>query len=218
MFRFFIFIKEIAKGKTVMKAMTNIYLSEYTLEGNILDIGGGEGGSSYYRFFRKSAEAKIKNIDLSANNVEDRIDLEKDALPVGNLYADQVLMFNLLEHIYEHKFVLREISRVLKKGGVLIGFVPFMIAYHPDPHDYFRYSKEALHKLFEEASFEDINIKVVGLGPFLVNYNNIMVLLPIYIRLIIFPFYYFLDLILVKIKPSLRNRFPLGYIFKANKR
>ena len=210
-------IKEISKGKTVMKAMTNFSVAQYTLKGKVVDVGAGADIPSYQRFLKKSEGVKIINVDLDAKDDSNKIDLEKDKLPMEDGSVDQVLMFNLLEHIYDHKFVLSEANRVLKNQGVLLGFVPFLIAYHPDPHDYFRYTKEALYKLFKATSFDDISISSVGMGPFIANYNNIMVLFPIFIRVILFPFYYILDLLLIKIKPSLKERFVLGYIFRVKK-
>ena len=46
----------------------------------------------------------------------------------------------------------------------LTGFifaVPFLIAFHPSPNDYWRYTEETLTKICEQAGFRDIEIKVV---------------------------------------------------------
>jgi len=145
------------------------------------------------------------------------IDLEKDKLPANDNSVDCILIFNVLEHIYNYDFLMSEAKRVLKKEGVLLGFVPFLVNYHPDPHDYFRYTNEALEKIFFRAGFEKIEIKRIGRGPFAVNYNNINPSLPTFLNLFIFPFYYFLDYIFIKIRPKIIKRYPLGYVFYLTK-
>ena len=115
------------------------------------------------------------------------------------------------------KLWLTESFRVLKKNGAIVGFVPFLVNVHPDPHDFFRYSDECLNKIFKSAGFNKINIKVIGQGPLIVNFNNLVTIFPKILSIILFPFYYYLDLLLVKIKPSIKKRFPLGYLFVLKK-
>jgi SAM-dependent methyltransferase len=146
-----------------------------------------------------------------------KINFEIDPLPYEDNSIDTVIMFNILEHIFNHQFLVNQANRVLKPESDLIGFVPFLVNYHPDPHDYFRYTKEALNLILNKAGFKKIEIKEVGIGPFMVNYNNILLSLPIFLRVVLFPAYYLLDIVFVKIRPQVGHRYPLGYIFKAVK-
>lgn len=210
----FFIIKHLFQGKSVMRALMNWESKKYTLNGKILDVGGGKS-PSYYEYLNRSQEVEIINLDLK-NNLKS-IDLEIDSLPASDKTIDQVLLFNILEHIYNHDFLISEAFRVLSGSGSIIGFVPFFINVHPDPHDYFRYTKEALWKIFSNAGFNQIEIKEIGVGPFIVNFNNIIFLWPRILRVFVFPIYYFLDLFLIKIKPSVNKRFPLGYFFVIKK-
>ncbi|MFA5126628.1 MAG: methyltransferase domain-containing protein [Patescibacteria group bacterium] len=208
-------LKQVCRGKSLMRALLNLHLKKFTVHGLVLDIGGG-AGSSYFRFLNKMEDAKIINLDLDIK-ADQRLDLERDALPFADCSVDQALAFNILEHIYNHNFLLAEISRVLKPTGQLIGFVPFIINYHPDPHDYFRYSHEALEKMLQQAKFSQIKITALGFGPWSANYNNIMILLPRILRVVLFYPYYLLDKLFLKIKPKMRQRYPLGFFFIAQK-
>jgi len=205
-------IKSIAQGKSLVRTLMNWELKKYAISGKVMDIGGGEN-PSYYHFLKKESGMEIINID--ARHLD--IDLEKDQLPAETESVDYVLMFNILEHIYNHGFLTSEAFRVLKKDGKVLGFVPFLINYHPDPHDYFRYTNEALAKIFAAAGFKETRIKIIGRGPWAVNFNNLVTLLPRAVSAVIFPVYYFFDWCLIKIKPKITERYPLGYLFLLTK-
>jgi SAM-dependent methyltransferase len=207
--------KETLKGKTIVRALMNLELSKYTLSGKVLDIGGGDN-PSYFRFF-KDGDFNLINIDSRKGDNRIEINLEKDKLPYDDNSANQVLILNVLEHIYNHKFVVGEIKRVLKNDGQIIGFVPFLVCVHPDPHDYFRYTGESLQKIFKEAGFNNIKIKEVGLGPFTAGFNTMAFIFPKFLRLFALPFYYFLDKLVLIVRPKFNKKFPLGYLFILRK-
>ncbi len=209
---FFSILKSLAQNKSLVRTLMNLELKKYKISGRVLDIGGGVN-PSYLNFLQKGEAVKVINLD-SKNSA---INFEKDQLTAGDLSIDCVLMFNILEHIYNHNFLAAEAFRVTKKGGQLLGFVPFLINYHPDPHDYFRYTSEALEKIFHQAGFSNIKIKAIGGGPFFVNFNNVIFIFPKIIRLLIFPFYYLFDFGLLKFRPAMKTRFALGYLFTALK-
>jgi SAM-dependent methyltransferase len=210
--------KQVAIGKTPLRSLMNISLSDYTLEpGVVVDLGGGNN-PSYLGFLKGVKEATFKNIDMQHGEGDAKqIDFEKDPLPYESNSIDQVLMLNVLEHIYHHSFFAGEAHRILKPGKTVIGFVPFLINYHADPHDYFRYTHEALEKIFTEVGFKEVSIKPLGGGPFLLNFNTLASFLPRYITTVLWPFYYIVDRVLLSVKPTLAKRFPLGYLFVLTK-
>lgn len=215
---FFKVWKQIAAGKTLMRSLMNIALSDYTLEkGVVADLGGGEN-PSYLKFLKGVSGATLSNIDKQHGiGNAGIIDFEKDALPYTDESVDQILMLNVLEHIYHHTFFVGEAFRILKPGKTVIGFVPFLINYHADPHDYFRYTNEALQKIFIDAGFDTVEIHSLGVGPFAVNFNTLASFMPRAFNTLIWPLYYVLDLVLVAMKPSMTKRFPLGYLFVLKK-
>jgi len=208
-------IVDIWRGKTMLRSLMNRRISRVGLYGDVIDIGGGFN-PEYHNFFKKDPNkpAKFVVVDLK-DSADKKINLETDHLPFSDYSADYVLMFNLLEHVYNHMFVVSEAFRILKSSGRLIGFVPFLVNYHPDPHDYFRYTKEALMKIFSSAGFSEINIEEIGRGPFAVNYNNLVLSMPRFLRVLLLPFHYLLDSIMLGLRPKIGERYPLGYFFEA---
>jgi SAM-dependent methyltransferase len=195
----------------------NNSLREYSISGLTLDIGGSRK-PDYFDYFKKIDKSLVINLDLK-KPIDDKycINFEKDKLPYGDKEIDNILMFNILEHIFNYNFLISETFRVLKDGSRIIGFVPFMVNYHPDPHDYFRYTREALEMIFRQNGFSEVIIKEIGGSSMMVNFNNIVLSVPIFIRVILFPLYYFLDRIALSLRPKLRLRYPLGYLFEITK-
>ncbi|MCK9438557.1 class I SAM-dependent methyltransferase [Patescibacteria group bacterium] len=177
MYRFL--LKEIKKKKSLARALMNYEVKNIDLDGEVIDIGGGKK-DYYYKIF-KSNKANISPVDIClSDDNKNKINLECDQLPFSDNYFNSALMFNVLEHIYNYNFLISETKRVLKNGGKIIGFVPFLVNYHPDPNDYFRYTKESLKKIFQENGFKLLEIKEVGLGPLSVNFNNLFLYLPVF--------------------------------------
>lgn len=210
-------LKEIMKGKSFARALFNAKLPAIKISGRILDVGGGKH-QDYLKFLNKSKEVSVETVDVAPRGEEGRVvDFEKDPLPFRETVFDHVLVFNVLEHIYNYQFLVKEMQRVLKHDGHLIGFVPFLVNYHPDPHDYFRYTKEALKKILESNGFRNVRVEEVGRGPFAVNYNNLVLSFPLVVRVVLLPFYYFADTLFLSLRPKVRMRYPLGYLFTAKK-
>lgn len=209
---FLFIVGQIFQGKSLMRAFLNNEARTHVLRGKVLDVGGGEN-PSYWKFFRKAPDSEVLNLDMRSTP----IDFEADPLPLADESADCVMLHNVLEHIYNHTFLAREARRVLKTGGELIGFVPFFMQVHPDPHDYFRYTKEALEKILREAGFRDIMVKELGLGPMAIHMNNLSSFMPRIFNLAILPWWYILDNVLVWLRPRWRIRFPLAYFFEARR-
>lgn len=90
-------------------------------------------------------------------------------IPIQRDTADIVALFDVIEHIPRgtEERALREIRRILKKGGVLLLSTPH---FHPitnlfDPAWYFghrHYSEEKIKKLCNEESFKIIDWSVKG--------------------------------------------------------
>lgn len=85
-------------------------------------------------------------------------------LPFKAESFQKVIIQEVLEHVNNPSQVIREIHRVLKPGGVVFCDVPFIFPYHPNPHDYRRYSLEGLVKQFEDYQFI-VEKKGVDVGP-----------------------------------------------------
>ena len=209
-----LYIKEIWRGKDLYRIFMNAECSNYVLKGKIADIGSGVTKASYHRFFKKEGSAEIAALDRQTSS----IDFEKDHLPHDSESLDILLIFNVLEHIYDYSFLLSEIRRVLKPGGRMFGAVPFLVGYHPDPKDFWRYTGSALQNIFESNGFKEVQIKILGRGPFIAGYSQIEFLFPRPVKLAVLPGLFLLDWIFYKIRPKTnRQKFALGLFFMLTK-
>ncbi len=93
------------------------------------------------------------------------------ALPIPEESADIVTIMNVIEHVPDTKLLFSETHRILNKGGIIIGTVPFLMQVHQEPHDYNRYTKAQLERLLRGAGFS--NITVVPLGNAIDVYDTI---------------------------------------------
>ena len=78
---------------------------------------------------------------------------------------------NTLEHIPDGAAFVHECFRITKKGGRIVGTVPFLMVEHQLPYDFNRYTHVQLEKMLKDAGFEDI--EVVPLGKQMDVYNTI---------------------------------------------
>ena len=100
-------------------------------EDAILDLGSGPG---YFANASIGQKASTFCLDISLRNLlsikarEDStlslINAEAEKLPFNNESFDKVLCSEVLEHIKADKAALKEISRILKPGGILVMSVP----------------------------------------------------------------------------------------------
>ncbi len=103
----------------------------------------------------------IINIDCFAF---DEVDIVADArdLPIESDTVDLMINNGLIEHTDSPQCVVREMSRVLRPGGVVFCFLPFMQPYHAAPDDYYRWTIPGIRSLFH--GFGDIEIEIAA-GP-----------------------------------------------------
>lgn len=83
-----------------------------------------------------------------------------DRLPFEDASIDQIINIAVLEHVPNPIEVVAEFHRVLKPGGKLYCFVPFIQGFHASPWDFQRYTKPGLKTLFSQ--FEIVSIKSGG--------------------------------------------------------
>jgi len=214
---FKIFIKEMLKGKSLARTLLNISLMDVELAGDILDFGSKSNGASYNRFLQKDKNCKVTFTDWHENgegiiklNLEERFVIEDNKF-------DFITCFNVLEHIYNYKNVIEESFRILKPGGVYIGQTPFLVNYHADPNDYFRYTHQAIEKMFEEVGFICQKMIYLGFGPCVAAFSQTAHIYPKVLRPTLAGGAILADKLILKLKPGQRLRYPLGYLYLMRK-
>ena len=217
-------IKEILKGKTLARILMNeailIYTQKSPLAGQIIDFGSKSSNMSYNRFIKKTTDCIITYTDLNPQSEDvQKINLEEKFKIQDDAY-DAIMCLNTLEHIYNFKNVIEESARIVKKGGVFIGTTPFLVGYHPDPNDYFRYTIDAIERIFEESGFEKIEIKPLGFGPISTGLYNVVMLMPKPLRVLCMLKNILLDKLLIFFTQYRHGakKYPLGYFFVFRKK
>jgi len=84
------------------------------------------------------------------------------ALPFANASVDGIISKAVLEHVPDPAAHVAEMLRVLRPGGRVHCFFPFMQGFHASPHDYSRMTIKGLDHLFRD--FGDCKVRVAG-GP-----------------------------------------------------
>ena len=221
-------IKSLLQGYTMCRSFMDLEAETFNLKGEVLDAGSKSTNASYYKHIDTS-NAKIIFSDINAkDNTILKLNFE-EPLQVNSESFDTVIAMNLLEHIFNYHLFLTEVNRILRKGGMLVGCVPFLIPYHADPDDYFRYTHTTINKILKDAGFKNIEVNTIGEGGLLCtsdllftyypNTSRIMYRLRIIHRLVSVLLYTFNEFIkLFKIGGESKNKGAyLALSFKAYK-
>jgi SAM-dependent methyltransferase len=123
--------------------------------GTVLDLGGGTPFSGPVKQGFIAHESLYVSVDYSfafcPHVVGDVL-----LVPIRDSVADVVISSAVLEHIVSPQQAVDEMYRVLKPGGCVLGYVPFMYPYHSSPSDYYRFTHQGIKYLFREFSEIDI--------------------------------------------------------------
>lgn len=113
------------------------FLQEMTIDGNcsVLDIGCGLGSVDYV--ISKYTQANVTGLDLSTTGIAKAQQTSQlstsglsfilgdaESLPIKTRSLDYVIVMDLLEHLPNPLDCIREIERILKKGGLALFSVP----------------------------------------------------------------------------------------------
>ena len=207
----FFILKSLYSGKTLVRTLLEYRLSKLTFKGEVLDLGSG-GTDQYTKFIPREEGTRVILFDQKKG---EECDFEKDALPYSESQFETILFLNVLEHIYNHRHILKEINRIKQDSGTLIGFVPFLKWYHADPRDFFRYTHEALEKLLHQTSYSNVTVEGLYLGPYSTAFDMILPTLPKFIRPVLYVPCFYLDVVFRKLRPAGAKRYVLGYFFTA---
>ncbi len=102
--------------------------------------------------------------DLAGNDRADITIARDGGLPLASGVASAVLSSQVLEHVPDPRRYLAEAHRVLAPDGVLLLSTHGAWRYHPDPTDYWRWTREGLELELDNAGFHPIWMRGV-LGP-----------------------------------------------------
>lgn len=192
---------------TLLRQAEHAALSRISLAGRVVDLGGTER-APYLAKLRGTFSVTSVNMDTGAAP-DVMHDLEKP-LPFKDQEFDHALLMNVMEHIFDHRQLLAEAARVVRPGGKVIVVVPYLFPYHASPHDYWRFSKEALERICVDAGLTTTSITALGSGVFAARFVMIDRLLPSPLRAILVigrPFIVLGDFLFTKIARLLGKKY-----------
>ena len=74
---------------------------------------------------------------------------------------ENILIFNVLEHVYNVENAMKEIKQIIKDDGKIFISTPFIYRYHGAPKDYSRYTLEYFEKISEQHGLEITFTKIL---------------------------------------------------------
>jgi SAM-dependent methyltransferase len=121
--------------------------------GAALDLGGGDG--RFHQALTARAYTYV-NLDIAPSGpCAVKGDAHDLPFPPGSF--DLVISCDSLEHFHDPLTVLKEVERVLKPGGTLVIWVPFLHPFHST--DYYRYTPLGIRYLLTTARLRPISLE-----------------------------------------------------------
>jgi SAM-dependent methyltransferase len=128
--------------------------------GATLDLGAGN--SKYRSEIRRRSTSYIA-LDIGGGRYIDVVG-EIHALPFAEEVFDTVICTQVLEHVTEPWEAVAEMSRVLRPGGKCIITAPFLVPFHGDPGDYYRFTRDGMRYLCYRTGLEVLEVGEYGGG------------------------------------------------------
>ena len=206
----------IFSNKSILRIFQLEIFKKFKINGDIIEFGASD------EIEKNFCNSKLKNCKISYSNINSsnkefvNIDLQKKILI--ELKYDYIIIFNVLEHLLDPNLALRNLSKICKKNGKIIGSTPFLFRVHGAPKDYSRFTKDHLIELLKSCNFKDIEIIELGTGPFLACISllrSYLKYIPIFYQLLVLFALVFDKLIKLFIKTDPKKIYPIGYVFFA---
>ena len=206
----------IFSNRSILRIFQLEIFKKFKINGDIIEFGASD------EIEKNFCNSKLKNCKISYSNINSsnkdfvNIDLQKKILI--ELKYDYIIVFNVLEHLLDPNLALRNLSKICKKNGKIIGSTPFLFRVHGAPKDYSRFTKDHLIELLKSSNFKDIEIIELGTGPFLACISllrSYLKYIPIFYQLLVLFALVFDKLIKLFIKTDPKKIYPIGYVFFA---
>jgi len=117
----------------------------------ILDLGCGNGP-----YWHLNPSLNWVGVDVIETPRTSVVVKTGESLPFEKDTFDFVLCTQVLEHIDDNQFMIDQIERVMKPGGLLLVNVPFLYPLHGLPWDYHRITPERLGVILQNFHIDKI--------------------------------------------------------------
>lgn len=206
-------------NKSILRIFQIEEFKKEKLEGDCIEFGAdSEISKNFLKNNNRFYKSNFSNINSKDKNLI-KIDLEKKLLHKRKY--DNVVIFNVLEHLSDLKKALKNIHLLLNKKGKIFGSTPFLYRIHGAPKDFSRFTKDFIKISLEEANFKNIKIKELGTGPFLASFSllrGVLKFIPVFYQLLLTLVILLDKILFFFMKTDPKNVYPIGYIFIAEKK
>lgn len=204
----------LARG-AIIENLTAVIRKELPKRRKLRILDAGCGSKPYKKLF-EGRVGKYICLDIKPGKFVDCV-ASVENIPFPDKSFDVIISIEVLEHVENPEYAIREFYRVLDWGGVVLATVPFIWEEHGD---YQRWTSEGLKRFFNNV-FEEV--KVIQSGGSLAALFQILNLyihnfIPEQIKVLRAPFYIFNNLlgrILDRVIPS--RFFTIGMFAIAKK-
>ena len=214
-------LKLLITKNTLLRDLQINECTKFKVNGLSLEFGAiDRKNKTFSNFIRGQSKFEYSNIKPNKKLNIFYSDLTKKLKIKSNKY-NNILLFNVLEHLPEYRIALSQINRILKKKGKIIGSTPFIYQIHGAPKDYFRFTKEFFEFELKKQKFNNIKVQYLGNGPFTACYSLIypyLRFLPIFSHLVLLICFMLDNILQIFIKTDLKEIFPIGIFFNAQKK
>lgn len=133
---------------------SNSWLKRYALDivGSVLSIGSGtdedQEGRKYRDYFINCSSYTTS--EITSEFEVDMILNVCSMTQIQNNSFDCVFCSGVLEHVDDYRSGLKEITRILKCGGILLLGLPFRQSIHLAPNDYWRFTEYGIKYMLQD--------------------------------------------------------------------
>lgn len=143
-------------GNSTLRMLEYEKLSELELTGVVLDLGGGD--NARYKVYLPDTIEKYVSVNIDPDIAPTHLIEPGEKLPIDDNSIDNCISLNTLEHVYDAKFLIAEIHRVLKPGGKFFITVPWIFTVHGHPDDYSRHTPSWWNQTLKDTGYASANI------------------------------------------------------------
>jgi SAM-dependent methyltransferase len=143
-------------------------------DARLLEVGCGRG--DFLRAFKESG-LQCRAVDLSSSAIQlnspefevKQLDVSCQPLPFHDDCFDTVFSKSLIEHMWDASYLIAEIHRVLRPGGIVITLTPDWVSqmetFYEDYTHCRPYTTESLQDLLVVSGFKDIHTELFHQHP-----------------------------------------------------
>ena len=123
------------------------FLKKYPSAAKIVNLGSGP----------KIIDSSVTNVDMTPYP---GVSLVADvcAVPLPDGSVARIISNTVLEHVRDPEAAVKEMHRLLEKGGIAYITVPFLYPFHSSPSDYHRWTCEGVRELFRDFEIVEIGV------------------------------------------------------------